>query len=189
MNREPELGMQLRGKAAELLQRLEPSERESLLVKCWMSHDARWFMAVAGEFGLETANRLNRVAAHETGKAEARRIARKLELPPVASLDDCLLAQELFISLLGPELLDYALEKEGADAYQVRVNRCFAYENALRAGIQRNFGCGIFARVTGWLEALNLVYEVMPGLDACLMCQGKRCVHRIALGKEALQSA
>src|SRR3990172_13066097 len=92
----------LRQKAAGLLARLSPPEREALLVKNWMSHDARWFMAVAREYGMEVANRLNQIAAHELGKAEAQRLARALGLGPVASLDDYLLVQETFISLLGP---------------------------------------------------------------------------------------
>jgi hypothetical protein len=55
----------LREQANAVLQRLSSSQREALLVNCWMSHDARWFMAVAREYGMEAANRLNRVAAHE----------------------------------------------------------------------------------------------------------------------------
>lgn len=73
----------LREKANDLLARLSPSERESLLIKCWMSHDARWFMAVAGEYGVHVASRLNQIAAREVGKVEARRLIRALRLPPV----------------------------------------------------------------------------------------------------------
>ncbi|MEK7836774.1 MAG: DUF6125 family protein, partial [candidate division NC10 bacterium] len=66
----------LRRKAQDILGRLSPPEREALLIKNWMSHDARWFMAVARGFGLEVANRLNQIAAHEVGKAEAQRLVR-----------------------------------------------------------------------------------------------------------------
>src|SRR3989304_7020730 len=97
--------LRLGARAKEVLGRLSASEREALLIKCWMSHDARWFMAVAREYGLEAPNRLNRIAAHEVGKAEARRIARALELPEANSVDDWLLAQEIFLALLGPDLL------------------------------------------------------------------------------------
>jgi len=55
----------LREQANAVLRRLSSSQREALLVNCWMSHDARWFVAVAREYGMEAANRLNRVAAHE----------------------------------------------------------------------------------------------------------------------------
>ncbi len=121
-----------------------------------MSHDARWFMAVAREYGMEVANRLNQIAAHEVGKAEAQRLVRPLGLPPVASVDDYLLAQEVFISLLGPDLLDYRVTKVGDNAFRVDVQRCFGHDNAVRASISNHFECGIFARLAGWLDALGL---------------------------------
>ncbi len=47
-----DLQPQLRERANGILARLSPEEREALLIKCWMSHDARWFMAVAQAFAL-----------------------------------------------------------------------------------------------------------------------------------------
>ncbi len=171
----------LRQKAAGLLARLSPPEREALLVKNWMSHDARWFMAVAREYGLEVANRLNQVAAHELGRAEAQRLARALGLGPVTSLDDYLLVQETFISLLGPDLLDYRVSRVGDNTLRVDVQRCFAHDQAVRAGITERFECGIFARITGWLDALGLAYELSPPLGPCLKAQGRECAYTITL--------
>lgn len=180
-NRQPAL----RREANELVGRLLPPQREALLVKCWMSHDARWFMAVARESGMEVANRLNRIAAHETGKVEARRIVRLLGLPRVETLDDYLLAQEVFIALLGPDLLDYEVHRLSDRAFRVAVRRCFAYDNVVRAGIADELECGIFARVTGWLEALSLPYETSPPLGRCLKVQGHECSYTITLGTGA----
>jgi len=171
----------LREKASEVLRRLSPSEREALLIKCWMSHDARWFMAVAKEYGMEAANRLNRVAAHEVGKAEARRIARALELPEVRTIDDWLLRQEILLSFLGPELAEYQLTKHGSDTFQVHVHRCFAYENAVRAGISEHYECGMLARITGWLDAQELGYAMTPPLGKCLKATGNECLYRLVL--------
>jgi hypothetical protein len=164
-----------------MIRRLAPSARETLLVKCWMSHDARWFMAVAQEYGLLIANRLNQVAAHEVGKVEAQRIARLLQLPPVKTLDEYLLAQEIIINLLGPDLLDYSVTKIDSAISQMQVRRCFAYDNAVRAEITHQFDCGVFARVTGWLEALGLSYELNPTLGKCLKAQGRECIYQISL--------
>ena len=174
----------LRRRATDVLGRISPSEREALLIKCWMSHDARWFAAVAGEFGMEVANRLNQVAAHEVGKAEARRIVRALQWPPVTNADDYLLAQEVIISLLGPDLLDYDVARAGDSACQVHVRRCFANENAVRAGVADQYDCGIFARVTGWLEALGLAYEMTPPLGKCLKVQGRECTYTLEFKRE-----
>ncbi len=188
MSNQEDLQPGLRQKAINILSRLVPSEREALLITCWMSHDARWFMAVAGEYGLQVTNRLNQIAAHEIGKVEAQRIVRALGLPPVTTLDDYLLAQEIFIGFLGPDLLDYRVSKVSDNAYQVLVRRCFAHDNAVRAGIADVFECGIFARVTGWLDALGLAYETNPPLGKCLKAQGQECLYTITL-REATEQA
>ena len=185
MSAREDLRAGLRREAADVVGRLSPGEREALLVKSWMSHDARWFMAVAREYGMEAANRLNRIAAHDVGKVEARRIARALGLPPVIGVDDYLLVQEILIGLLGPDLLDYRVTRAGDAAFQVHVQKCFAHENAVRAGIDDSYECGIFERVTGWLDALGLAYEVSPSLGRCLRAQGRGCSYTITLREHA----
>lgn len=181
MTDQEDLQPALKQKANDILNRLSPSEREALLVKCWMSHDARWFMAVAKEYGMQAANHLNQIAAHEIGKVEAQRIVRALQLPPVTTRDDYLAAQEAFIGVLGPDLLDYRVVRVGDNAYQAQVRRCFAYENAVRARIADQYECGVFARVTGWLDALGLRYETIPPLARCLKVQGQECVYTIRI--------
>ena len=176
MNSQENLQPKLRQQANELLRRLSPTEREALIIKCWMSHDARWFMAVASEYGMEAANRINQAAAHEIGKVEAPRVLRALQLPPVETVDDCLLAQELIIGLFGPDLLDYDVIKVNDNTCQVHVTRCFAEENAIRVGVADQFECGIFARSSGWLEALGMEYEMTPPLGKCLKAQGRECI-------------
>jgi len=172
---------QLREQANGILATLSPEEREALLIKCWMSHDARWFMAVAQAFGLEAASRLNQVASHEEGKVEARRLMRALQLPPVATLDDYLLLQETIIGLLGPELLDYQVVSTGDDSFQIRIQRCFAHESVARAGVADVYECGIFSRVTGWLDASGLKYEMTPSLGKCHKAQGQECAYSFKL--------
>ncbi|HIJ68063.1 MAG TPA: hypothetical protein HPP57_01005, partial [Deltaproteobacteria bacterium] len=152
----------LRQKARQVLAALSAEEREALLVRCWMSHDARWYTAVAHAFGLHAANKLNQLAAREIGKVEATRLIRVLGLAPVATLDDYVAVHEVFIGLLGPDLIDYELLAVGDGTWQVRVQRCFAHENVTRAGIDEGYECGVFARVTGWMDALGLNYEMTP---------------------------
>jgi hypothetical protein len=42
-----------------MLNHLSFDSQKDLLIKGWMSHDARWYMAVAEHLGIEAANRLN----------------------------------------------------------------------------------------------------------------------------------
>jgi hypothetical protein len=182
MNITEDIQSELRQKANGLLRRLSNSQRETLLIKCWMSHDARWFMAVAQRYGVRATNHINQIAAHEVGKVEALRVVRALQLPPVNTLDDFLVAQEVFIGLLGPDLLEYGVNKVSDSSYRVNVRRCFAHQNAHRASIIDRYECGIFARVTGWLDGLGLTYESKPPLGKCLKAQGRECIYNITLG-------
>jgi hypothetical protein len=178
---EEDLRPALREQAEALLSRLGPADRAALLIKGWMSHDARWFMAVAREYSIAVANRLNQVAARETGKVEARRIARALGLPRPTRPDDYLLTQEVLIGLLGPDLLDYEVSRPDERACRVGVRRCFAHDNAVRARIAGEYECGIFARIQGWLDALGLAYEMSPALGKCLKAQGRDCAFTLTI--------
>jgi hypothetical protein len=181
MNEQTDWRSALRQKAHSHLARLSLTDRESLLIKNWMAHDARWFALVAKECGMAVTNRINQTAAREVGKVEAQRLGRALQLPPVKTLDDYLVTQETFIGLLGPDLLDYQVSKVSETACQLCVSRCFAYDNVTRAGVAAQYECGIFARVMGWLDALGVAYELSPALGKCLQAQGQECVHTITI--------
>jgi len=158
------------------------SAREELLVKSWMSHDARWFNAVAKEFGLEAANRVNQIAARDVGKVEGQRAGRDLGVGPVTSAAACLRALDELVSAFGgPSLLAYEAEADGEAGATIRVQRCFAHDNVTRAGIAERYDCGIFARVEGWLEGLGCAASVTPPLKGCLKAQDLPCVHHITL--------
>jgi hypothetical protein len=158
---------------------LSAAQREQLLIRCWMSHDARWFNAVAREFGMEAANRINQSAVREAARLEAQRVGRALGVVPARDAAACMNAQQALIGLLGPELLDYDARAEDASTYRVTVQRCFAHENVTKAGIAAKYDCGIFARVEGWLEGMGFDQQVDPPLKGCLKAQGKECVHTI----------
>ncbi|MFY9315864.1 MAG: DUF6125 family protein [Burkholderiales bacterium] len=160
---------------------LAAGEREQLLVKCWMTHDARWFNAVAREFGMQAANRLNRRAVREMAKVEWQRVGRALGIEQPKDAAGCLAAQQAMIDLLGPELLDYEAQVEGTDACRISVRRCFAHENVEKAGIAAQYDCGIFSRIEGWLEGMGFAPQVQPPLKGCLKAQGKECVHTVRL--------
>ena len=158
------------------------SAREELLVKSWMSHDARWFNAVASEFGIEAANRLNQTAARDAGKVEGMRARRDLGVGPVTDGAACVQALDTLVGVFGgASLLSYEAMPTGATGATVQVQRCFAHENVTRAGIADRYDCGIFARVEGWLEGLGCAASVAPPLKGCLKAQGAPCVHHITL--------
>ncbi len=185
----PNVQPAIRRKARRILRRLPPCERESLIIKCWMSHDARWFMAAATTFGLEAALRLNRTAVREEGRAEARRLVRRLQLPAVQTVSDYLLIQEVIIGLLGPEFLDYTLTESGGDGFDLRIQRCFAFDNVSRAGIAEQYECGILPRVMGWLDELGVDYKLRPEPGKCLKAQGGECSYTVRFAADGAARA
>jgi hypothetical protein len=93
---------------------------------------------------------------------------------------DYLLIQEVFIGLLGPDLLDYRITERGENGVDLGIQRCFAFDNVSRAGIAEQYECGILPRVMGWLEEL-VDYELLPTPERCLKAQGCECLYSFRL--------
>jgi hypothetical protein len=168
--------------AEALVRQVTPSERERMLLQGWLAHDARWFNAVAQAYGLPAANEMNQQAAHEAGRAEARRTLKQLGLPPPADVDACVVAQQAMGRLLAPGLVDYTLSKD-AGGVRFEISRCFAFENVTRAGISADYRCGIFPRLQGWWDVFDVGYELTPSPGACMLAASKPCAYTIAVNE------
>jgi hypothetical protein len=164
-----------------MLSPLSFDTQKDLLIKGWMSHDARWFMAVAEHFGMDAANRLNQSVCREIGRVEMKRLIKSLALLPPKDIREYLNLKKAAISLYGPNLIEYEIKILDDQSYEMRMKRCFAYENIVRAGIEDRCECGIFARLQGWIDAQGLNHELTPSLGKCMMVLGKECRYRITL--------
>ena len=154
---------------------------KDLLIKGWMSHDARWFMAVTQHFGIDAANRLNQFVCREIGRVEMKRLMKSLVLSPPKDIREYLNLKKAAISLYGPNLIEYEIKTLDDQSYEMHMKRCFAYENIVRAGIEDRCECGIFARLQGWIDAQGLEHELTPPLGKCMMVLGKECSYTITL--------
>jgi hypothetical protein len=155
--------------------------QKDLLIKGWMSHDARWFMVVAERFGIEEANRLNQKVCRELGQVEMKRFMKALSLPLPKNMDEQITINKEAISLYGPDLIEYEIKVLDRPSYEMHIRRCFAHENVVRAGIEDQYECGILARVQGWVDAQGLKYELTPALGKCMKVQGKECRYTLKL--------
>jgi len=164
-----------------MLSPLSFDTQKDLLIKGWMSHDARWFMAVTQHFGIDAANRLNQFVCREIGRVEMKRLMKSLVLSPPKDINECLNFKKEALSLYGPDLIDYEIKILDHQSYKMYLKRCFAYENIVRAGIKDQYECGIFARIQGWIDAQGLDHELTPSLGKCMMVLGKECRYRITL--------
>jgi hypothetical protein len=154
---------------------------KDLLIKGWMSHDARWFMAVAKHFGMDAANRLNQFVCREIGRVEMKRFMKSLALSTPKDLEEYLTLKKAAFSLYGSGLAEYEIKALDHRSYEIHLKRCFAYENIVRAGIKDQYECGILARLQGWIDAHGLEHELTPPLGKCMMVLGKECRYRITL--------
>jgi len=164
-----------------MLENLSFDIQKDLLIKGWMSHDARWFMAVTNRFGMDAANQLNQMVCREIGRVEMKRYMKTLAIPEPKDLEEYLTLNKAAMSLYGGDLIEYEIKILDHQSYEMRLKRCFAYENVVRAGIKDQYDCGIFARLQGWIDAHGLEHELTPPLGKCMMVLGKECSYTIRL--------
>jgi len=164
-----------------MLRSLSFDTQKDLLVKGWMSHDARWFMAVAENFGIDAANRLNQFVCRGIGRVEMKRFMKASSFSPPKTMEEYQILQRSAISLYGPDLIEYEIGILDHQSYEIHIKRCFAYENVVKAGIKDQYECGILARVQGWIDAQGLEHELDPPLGKCMMVLGKECSYTIKL--------
>lgn len=162
--------------------------REDLIRTAWYSHDARWYNAVAVECGIPAANRANRRAIRDAAAVEARRLHRAIGSPPIASIDDFLAftdeGRDIFV---GP-IIELSTVPRGPDTYEAEVTRCFAADQITRAGLANSYECGIFDRIQGWHEGLNLpLAEDVPS-TLCHLANGNRCTRILRLAPRTAES-
>ena len=164
-----------------MLPHLSPETEKDLLIKGWMSHDARWFMAVAEHYGIDAANRLNQIVARELGRVEMKRYIKTLGLSPPKDMDEYLNLKKAALSFYARDLPEYEMKVLDTQSYTIHMKRCFAYENTVKAGIEKEYECGIFARLQGWIDALGLEHELTPALGKCMKVLGKECCFTLKL--------
>jgi len=164
-----------------MLSSLSFDAQKDLLIKDWMSHDARWYMAVVEHFGIEHANRLNQKVARELGQVEMKRFMKALDLTPSRNVEEYLNLKNAALSMFGPDLVDYEIKILDRQTYEMHLTRCFAHENIVRAGIKDQYECGIFSRLQGWIDAQGLEHELTPPLGKCMKVLGKECCYAVKL--------
>jgi len=161
---------------------LSEGTREDLLRRAWYSHDARWFAAVAQEFGMEAANRLNRRVVREVGQVEAGRLAKALGVQQASSVAEFLdfleAGRQLYVA---PPLIEMDVRQVDGERYEIAVTQCFVAQNIQRAGIAESYQCAVFDRVQGWHDALGLPLAASLPPARCAMAAGRECRRVLAV--------
>jgi hypothetical protein len=155
---------------------LSPEQREGLIRNCWYSHDARWYMAVAGEFGLEAANRLNRRVCRALGEAEMRRLVKALGVAQPTTVQELAEVIEVAFRVFAPPpLTQLEIQVVDNDSYEGWMKRCFIHDNITKAGIGSVYICAAQDRIQGWHDALGLPLAADPPSLRCPKTVGQEC--------------
>lgn len=159
------------------MRELDVDELRELLVKCWMTHDGSWFMSVAGECGIDVANRLNKAAIRALAPIELRRVTRALGLKGegIERLDEVKAVVDAMFATIKGDFMDFTFDYPEENVLRWKMRRCFALEGMKMIGAYEEYDCGVLFRVTCWLDALGLDYTVEPPVEGCLMRDTGEC--------------
>lgn len=140
-----------------------------LLNKCWLTHDGMWFLHCLQECGIEKTNKINKAAIRSLAPIEVKRLQRAYDMGETKSFQDLkdifAAAQEVFI----PDFMEYELSFLADNRMRMNVRKCFAHDGISQMGAIEEYECGIFHRIEGWFDALNISYQVAPKVLGCMM--------------------
>lgn len=146
-----------------------------LLIKNWMTHDAMWLANCAWELGMERTNRLNLAAVKAMAVIEAKRLAKLLGVDRVDSFETLQGFVDQSWQILVADFMDFHYQFQEPNIMRAEMKGCFAYDGTKRLGVIDQYQCGIFERINGWMEGLQLEYSVTPEVTGCMMHQEGRC--------------
>ena len=159
---------------ASLISTVNNEKKIEILRKNWMSHEARYQMAIVRELGWEKANNINKTVIYEMGKVMMYRLMNALGISQVDNIDDfkeiCLTTQEFYYP---PPIFSVHFDRESDTSLSGSVEKCGIIENVKRLGVSDQYECGCFAMRSGWYKALGM--DVEEKLGDCIKNGAKAC--------------
>jgi hypothetical protein len=157
------------------LDRIDSKKIKSFLIKNWMTHDALWYGEVAGKLGMAAASPMNLRICRKLGQIEFKRLMKMLDASVPATMQAYQELFEIGKQVLVPEFMSLDIDYPAENAQRFCVRECFAQRGMEKAGLLKDYECGIFERIVGWLDAMKLKYTVVPDLSRCLKFKGQAC--------------
>ena len=157
------------------LDRIDPQKLNSFLIKNWMTHDALWYGEVAGKWGMPEASPMNLRVCRKLGKIEFKRLMQMMDATVPNDMQAYQKLFEMGTQVFVPDFMVIDIDYPAENVQRFCVRECFAHRGMEKAGHLKDYECGIFERIVGWLDAMNLTYTVAPDLSRCLKFKGKAC--------------
>lgn len=159
-----------------MLDKLDPYKLKSFLNKSWMTHDAMWFKLSVENVGIEKTNYINRKAVIEMAKIEIKRLIILINFNPVKNIDDLIKLIQSCFAILSEDYISFNMKKTSEHSLKFQITKCFAYEGVTKLGYIDDYECGIYDRIEGWFEGINLRFEKDVIFKGCLMHHIGECV-------------
>lgn len=155
---------------------MEFQELKELLIKCWMTHDGMWFYHCQKECGMEKTNRINRAAIKSLANIEIKRIQKAFDIGKIENFDDLKSLINIAFKVFKADFMNFDYRFPDKNQFQCEMKKCWAYDGIIKIGVIEQYECGIFERIEGWFDTLNVDYDVKPNLKGCLMHTNGRCI-------------
>ena len=161
-----------------LFDQLNKHQLKELLVKCWMTHDGSWFYNCVKEFGIETANRLNKAAIKMLSPIEMQRIQKALGLDgtKIESFEQLKDFIDNGFSILKGDFMKFNYSFPDNNVLHWEMRDCFAYEGMRRIGVKEGYECGLIYRLCCWLDVIGVDYRLEPNINECLLHSQEICI-------------
>ena len=162
------------------LDSIDPKKLNSFLIKNWMTHDALWYAEVAGKLGMPEASPMNLRVCRKLGQIEFKRFMKLTEAAVPVDMQAYQKLFEIGKQVFVPEFMSLDIDYPAENVQRFCVRECFAHRGMEKTGLLKDYECGIFERIVGWLDAMNLTYTLTPDLSRCLKFRGRECEVTIA---------
>lgn len=155
---------------------IDAAVRMRLVQRQWLTHDAMWFAHSVERLGIETANELNRAAVRSMAAVEAGRLRKLMAVDAVRTPAELRRFFDTAVAVVIPDVIDFTMGwAPDGQSVTFEVQRCFAFEGVSALGVADTYECGIYERVTGWLEGLGIAYRIEPDVAHCTMHHSGAC--------------
>ena len=158
-----------------LFDQLNKHQLKELLVKCWMTHDGSWFYTCVNEFGIETANKLNKAAIKSLSLIEVQRVQKALgvEIAKVKTFEQLKTFISNGFSILKGDFMNFNYTFPRHNVLHWEMGKCFAYEGMKRIGIKEKYECGLIYRLGCWQRVLGVEFKLEPEINGCKLLTKK----------------
>ena len=163
---------------------IQQNETVDLLNKCWMTHDGMWFFYCLQENGIETTNKINKLAIKSLSSIEIQRVKKILYFEgPILNFDEFKSFFSEASKLVIPKFMNvtFSYSKNDKMAWEFEQGRCFAYTGIKRMGAIEKYECGVLYRIKCWLDELGIKHRFSPEIGRCNMHSSGKCSGEIEL--------